>query len=253
MTSHWADLLAVYTLAVAPWLAHFNYGRLAQRVSAGDCRTRRRFYGQLLLKQTATSAAVCALWWIGRVPAAHLGLVPPRSWPITAGMAAPLVSLFVWSALRRRHTAGAFLDKLRERGGRLLPQSRSEHPWFAAISVGAGISEELTYRGFWFYYLGARLPGISLPATMALTSAIFAAAHVYQGRRGVVASGVSGLIMAALYVLTGSVLLPIAIHSAGNLRASLILWPSESGMLWTCTDRSGISCSDLSSSRRHRA
>jgi membrane protease YdiL (CAAX protease family) len=130
----------------------------------------------------------------------------------------------VCSAIRLRPRAKEFREKLRDRGGVLLPDSPGEQRWFAAISIGGGISEELVYRGFLIYYLSTYIPQLSELEKALLTSLIFGMAHLYQGWRGVAAASLSGCILAGFYLLSGSLLLPILVHITGNMRVPMIFW-----------------------------
>jgi uncharacterized protein len=50
----------------------------------------------------------------------------------------------------------------------------------------------------------------------------FGLAHAYQGVAGVVTTGLLGGVMAALYLSTGSLLLPVLLHAAIDLRFLLV-------------------------------
>ncbi len=50
----------------------------------------------------------------------------------------------------------------------------------------------------------------------------FGAAHAYQGAAGVLLTGVLGGVFAALYLQTGSLLLPVLLHAAVDLRFLLV-------------------------------
>lgn len=60
-------------------------------------------------------------------------------------------------------------------------------------------------------------------AVLVLVAAVaFGLAHAYQGRAGIVLTGVLGGVMAALYLGTGSLLLPVLLHAAIDLRFLLV-------------------------------
>jgi membrane protease YdiL (CAAX protease family) len=50
----------------------------------------------------------------------------------------------------------------------------------------------------------------------------FGLAHAYQGVPGVVATGLLGGVMAAVYLQTGSLLLPVLLHTLIDLRFLLV-------------------------------
>jgi uncharacterized protein len=104
----------------------------------------------------------------------------------------------------------------------LLPRTRGELKWGAALSINAGVVEELMFR----LALPATIYGATGNATAAVvvSLAIFGLLHVYQGVTGVLASFVIGVILMAIYLASGSILLAIAVHAAFDLR-SLVLIP----------------------------
>lgn len=104
----------------------------------------------------------------------------------------------------------------------LLPRNRDELAWGAAMSVNAGIVEELAFR----LAIPAVLFGASGDAllTIVVSVALFGILHLYQGVVGVVGATVIGLLMMALFIATGSVLVPILVHAVIDLR-SLVLIP----------------------------
>jgi membrane protease YdiL (CAAX protease family) len=55
-----------------------------------------------------------------------------------------------------------------------------------------------------------------------VAGAVFGLAHAYQGVTGVVTTGVLGGVLAALYLGTGSLLLPVVLHALIDLRFLLV-------------------------------
>lgn len=221
-----SHLLAAYIVLAAPWLGHLWYQRARKRVDAGDPLAKVRLYRELIIEQIVTTALICTLCLLG-IPGARLGLGAPHSWWLTAGLGIGMVFFLMRSALRARPKAQRLREKLQESAGAILPETLREQRWFALISVGAGIFEELAFRGFLFYYLGTYLPHVNTVERVLLTSAVFGLAHSYQGRKGVVKTGIGGLVLAGLYVLTGSVLLPVVVHAMIDLQVPIIFWPRK--------------------------
>ncbi len=106
--------------------------------------------------------------------------------------------------------------------GSLLPRNRAELYYGAALSVNAGVVEELLFR--------LALPALIFGATGSATAAVimsivlFGGLHVYQGVPGIVGASVLGAILMALYLATGNILVPIIVHALIDLR-SLVLIP----------------------------
>jgi membrane protease YdiL (CAAX protease family) len=111
--------------------------------------------------------------------------------------------------------------------GALLPEKRTERFWFGAVSLGAGVSEELLFRGFLFWYLGFFFPQLSLVQLIVLSSAMFGFCHIYQGLLGIVGTSVLGAVLMWMYLSTESLILPIAIHALIDLRILAIFTPGR--------------------------
>jgi membrane protease YdiL (CAAX protease family) len=73
----------------------------------------------------------------------------------------------------------------------LLPKGTMDSLLWVAVSIAAGICEEIVYRGYLQRQLWAL--GGSLPVAIALQSVIFAAGHAYQGWRPAAITAVYGL------------------------------------------------------------
>ena len=57
-----------------------------------------------------------------------------------------------------------------------------------------------------------------------LSSILFGLLHSYQGWKGGLRSGVIGLILALLYVLTGSLWIPIILHIVIDINSGMLGW-----------------------------
>lgn len=218
-------LLAAYAVVAAPSLGRIWYEKARRRIAAGVRGAKVRLYREIVVEQIITTGLVLLLWRSG-LSATSLGLVAPRSWLWTMTALFTIVGLLAWSSLLLRPKAAKIREKVRDRIGVLLPDTHQERFWFGAVSVGAGVSEELVFRGFLLVYFSFYLPHLNTAEKVLLTSLVFGFAHIYQGWKGVVGAGILGLVLAGLYLTTGSLLLPVVIHAAADYRALLIFPPS---------------------------
>ena len=104
----------------------------------------------------------------------------------------------------------------------VLPRNRPELGLGAVLSVNAGVFEELVFR----LGIPALLFGASGSALVAVVGSVllFGALHAYQGVAGVIGTTLIGAVFMASYLLTGSILVPIVLHTLFDLR-SLVLIP----------------------------
>lgn len=227
MNRTFMHLLAAYVIFAGPVLGYFWYQRVRRQIATGNPDAKLRLYRELVIEQIITAAAVLVIWRTGAIPGACLGLVAPRSWALTIGVLVAVVGLLGWSSLRLRPRADKLREKIKDSVGALVPDSRPERSWWAAVSVGAGISEELVFRGFLLYYLSLYLPHLNTAERVLLVSFSFGLGHIYQGKSGAIGTGMLGLILAGLYLLTGSLLLPAVIHALVDVRVLLIFPPID--------------------------
>ena len=103
----------------------------------------------------------------------------------------------------------------------LLPQNQREFNRFTWVSLTAGVCEEIIYRGFLIWYLSHFTP---LWLAVLLSSVVFGLGHTYQGVKGVLKVIGVGLAFALLYVISGSIWLPILAHALFDiLQGALVL------------------------------
>lgn len=225
MTAAWFDHALAFALAVLfPIRAGtFGFRRLVLAPPGDVPRVRRALYTQAMALQWGLAALTAALWIGQRRPWDALGLLP-RATPLSLGvtlLAVVVAALLMLQARRVSaddHALAAVLPRL-ERIRRMLPHDGGELRRFVALSLTAGVCEEILYRGFLMWYLGGWLgPAPSL----ALAAVIFGIGHSYQGWRGVLVTGLAGAVFGAVYLLAGSLLPAIILHAAGDIHSGLI-------------------------------
>lgn len=101
----------------------------------------------------------------------------------------------------------------------LLPRTDEEAAHFRVLSVTAGICEEIVYRGYLIWYLAVFIG--PWPAALA-AGVLFGVLHLYQGTQGISRAGALGVVMALLYVGSGSLLWPMILHAAVDLNGGAI-------------------------------
>lgn len=158
-------------------------------------------------------------------PFARLSAARGVPLPIVAALLAGLV-VPVLAALASPH-ARARLSKPLEALSWYLPNSPAERRWFAAVAVSAGVCEEVLYRGFLLRYLTTSLPGLGGTGVVLVAAAVFALAHTYQGPLGAIVTTLMALGFTALFVASGSVWMPMAVHALIDLRI-VLLWRDDS-------------------------
>ncbi len=107
----------------------------------------------------------------------------------------------------------------------MFPHVRSERLTFAALSVSAGIWEEIIFRSFLIYFFASAPFHLNPFLSLAIASLFFGVNHGYQGIIGVVKTGIGGFLFGILYFTTGSLILAMALHAVTDLSAIYMYRP----------------------------
>ena len=108
----------------------------------------------------------------------------------------------------------------------LLPRSRKERKYWSFVSLTAGICEEITFRGFLFFLLQMIFPNMPMLLILAVTSVVFGVAHMYQGVRGMIRTGLVGALFGGLFLVTGSLIPAMFLHFISDI-SSVFLFAEE--------------------------
>jgi uncharacterized protein len=106
----------------------------------------------------------------------------------------------------------------------LIPVTTQERLIWLGVAVSAGICEEIVFRGWLLSALHGQL-GLNGVALVCVAAAIFGLAHAYQRTIGVILTAIAGALFCALYVATGSLLVPIALHILVDARFAVLPAP----------------------------
>jgi membrane protease YdiL (CAAX protease family) len=87
------------------------------------------------------------------------------------------------------------------------------------LAITAGCCEEFLYRGFAMAAFSRA--GFPIWASVVVSSVLFGAAHLYQGRAGLIGTGILGLLFGVFRAFTGSVLPVVAWHAAVDIVAGI--------------------------------
>ena len=177
-------------------------------------------------------AGAMVLVWarLSRAPWRELGLVRPQSWVRSAviGTVFGVALKFFMKAVTMPLLGAPPVNQ----SYHYLAGNRAEIPWFLLTILGAGVAEEIVFRGYAFERLSKLLgPGIGVKwAAVLLTAVWFGSAHyLNQGIPGVENAAIIGLVFGAIFVYTGQLFMLMCAHTAVDLAAyALIYWNLES-------------------------
>ena len=207
-------MIFLFLGAVIPWRGYTRLKKLLARPDV-DAKEKLALYAATIAFQWVL-VGVVAWRAIARGLTVHqLGLNSDG----LAGLAgaglfgAVLIGSLQWLNLRRiGKMEGEAPELLRKLASRLLPVSLLEYLPYSALAITAGVCEEFVYRGFGVAALSKA--GLPVWLVVLLSSILFGLAHAYQGRAGIVSTGVFGILLAVGRLGFGS-LVPVMMWHAG--------------------------------------
>ncbi|MGH9743683.1 MAG: CPBP family intramembrane glutamic endopeptidase [Candidatus Acidiferrum sp.] len=218
----WDFWLIFFVLgAVLPWRGHQRLKKLLATPQM-DPRGRLALYFSTIAFQWLAVAVVSWRAWARGLSLEELGLVVHGLGKILLAsiVGAAILSGLQWLNLRRMgRSSGKSRAFLQELAKRIFPQSRKELLPFLALAVTAGLCEEFLYRGF---AMAALLrAGLPIWSVALLSSVLFAMAHLYQGRGGIVGTFLVGAIFAAARIAYSGIAPVVFWHIAIDAVAGL--------------------------------
>jgi uncharacterized protein len=238
-------ILAVY-LGYESAVGLAKYRRLKRDIAGGNIGARSRFYWEILIFEwlTALLAFAALEFDVARLAPSQLkiGETALGRWCASAwshvdtsflagiGLGAVLsmgaVFAILWRA--RRQNAGqlepdgtSFWKRLLPDISALVPTTARERVLFALVAVSAGICEEIVYRAWLLDVLHGAI-GFGGFTLVGIAAVVFGLGHYYQGIAGILLTSLLGLVFCWLYIASGTLLVPIVIHAAIDLRFALL-------------------------------
>ncbi len=177
-------ILVAILFFVLPVLSVTDYRKLKSQLNAGKPTARLLFYRSTIAWSWGLTLAVAALWLWYKRSILQLGFGLEINKGFWAGFIIVVVSCGVMImqaiALRRDPEKLRALAKRLGSAQELLPRTKQEAREFVAVSITAGICEEIIYRGYLMVYLSSTIAiGGMWPAAL-LSSLAFGLVHAYQ-------------------------------------------------------------------------
>ena len=227
-------ILLLIALGAIAWFQRGGRGAYRRFRALSDTEFRQRRYRRWIARATLAFAlpALIGLALLHRLAA--LQTLPPEFaaaralLPVVEGAPGALATGLLGGAAVGGLIAGALAATRRRRSllpplgnvATLMPRNRPERAYAAAMSVVAGITEELAFR-LYLPLLLALLTGNGIFA-FAIATLLFGAMHRYQGWRGVAATTLVGLVMSAIYLITGALWLAMLLHALIDLNGLVL-------------------------------
>ena len=222
------DVLYVVLLAVVLPLFDYlvSWPKFRLKLQADPARARRQLWPEHMPWQWALVGVGALLWLFYDRSWSSFGFSVPAGWRLWVSIV--LILLLVayngYSAATVVRSSEARASVRKQFFGEIaavMPHTRTEMYWFAGVSLTAGFCEEFLFRG---YFIWVFTPWLGWWGAAALSVLIFATGHVYQGRHGVLRTGVVGVLFTLVVATLDSLWPAIVLHFLLDLGMGLIAW-----------------------------
>jgi membrane protease YdiL (CAAX protease family) len=190
---------------------------------------RRKFFLANSLFLAIAGAAILLHWaWRDR-PFSVMGFRPNLeiNHPVRTGILIAVLTVLYFAdlfhAIRGAIKSGSVETALGE-GTPFMPRKWRELPAYLVMCICAGVFEEVIYRGFMVtYFLPQPQDNTSLPVLAVLAPALlFSLAHGYQGWQAVGKIFLLSVLLALIFLASGSIWLVMLIHTLIDLIGGLV-------------------------------
>ena len=213
----WSSIdIWVFTIALAiffPIAGYLLFRNLKKSDELNLTSIKLRTYAYIILSEWAF---VIALLWLTQQHGLSISDLGENMGSVNLTVIATVVLLSVFMVMvyfNVRQLRQMKLEKLEVELRPLkkfIPNNRTEFIPFILIAFTAGICEELLYRG-WLQNLLTYGTG-SMWIGLVLGAVIFGFGHAYQGKMGMVQTGIIGLIFGTVFIFTKSLVASQILH-----------------------------------------
>ncbi len=221
---HWDFALILLFLGTAvPWLGRRRVRQLMQMPQTTK-QDRLLLYASTIAFQWLAAGVI--LWRTGAhgISLASLGFQIPNA-GMVALVSALLAALILVNQLVSLHQisrgAGETQGIVPDLAKKVFPQDFDERLVFFAVVITVSVCEEVIYRGFAQDLLRNSL-WRSVLAGIIASAALFSLAHAYQGRKGIIATFIVGILFSVSRSWTGSLVPPILAHFIADFTAGML-------------------------------
>jgi uncharacterized protein len=217
---HWDYAITLaFLVIVLPLVGRWRVERILRQPETSQAE-RLRIYASTMAFQWLLVALIAWRTTAHHMTTAELGLAAPRllrTGIVTLG----LVALILFTQLVSMRLVGSRPEelhgKLAQVALRIFPQDDLERLIFFGVVTTVAICEEFIYRGF----IQGLFAGIlnNAIAGVLISAAFFSIAHLYQGKRGLIATCVVGILFAAARAFTESLIPAVCAHFVADFIA----------------------------------
>jgi uncharacterized protein len=144
----------------------------------------------------------------------------PRTFIVSAILIVLIALLVLITKLQKKKAGPEKIANAVDSVRKLLPVTGRERTIWVVVAFTAGFCEEFLYRGWLLNVTGSALKSVWLG--LLVSSIFFGFAHLYQGRNGMLGTGLLGLVFGLIYIASHSLLPGQILHTLLDLNNGLV-------------------------------
>lgn len=222
-------LLIIFLLTYEPIYGYFDFQRFKQKVAI-DNQARLRYYNKAMIGLWVPTIIILLLIVCTELTFKDIGLALPTinteplgKWVTYIGLGIGvfyllIVLYYIIGFNFNEKIRRALSIKKKEQWENsvittMMPVTEKEKKRWNFVSLTAGLTEEVIYRGFTIFALTYLFPSLSIWFIILLSSLLFGLAHTYQGfLTGVLRTSIFAILFCIIYISTGSIIPLIVLH-----------------------------------------
>ncbi|MFD1206283.1 CPBP family intramembrane glutamic endopeptidase [Sporosarcina contaminans] len=231
-------IVIIFTLLYEPIIGYFDFQKFKVEVKRND-NVRLKYYKNIITTLWVPTVFILLLVAFTELTLTDIGLSIPS---LNTELLGPFVTYFAFAIgllyacgilyySIGYHVSGKIRKKLAEVRAKqmgessysdILPVTRIEKKVWNAVSLTAGVTEEIIYRGFLLFAFTYLFPTMSIWIIIIICSLLFGLGHTYQGFiKGVLRTTIFGVIFSILFIGMGSIIPLIILHFLIDYMAKL--------------------------------
>ena len=231
-------ILIVILTIYYPISDHYEIKKLKKSIADGDNSKKIKFYRYTIFWLWIPVILIFLLLVISGISVDSIGIkwIQIDTSSLSTWVIYPAIGFYVFFLLYNIYSIIIFKSNKESRAKAaksipddlkwIFPITQREKRVWTLVSISAGLTEEIMYRGYFFYALAIFFPNLSLLYILLITTLIFGIGHIYLGKE-VIKSTLLGLIFGIYYIVFASVIPVIIIHIAQDLVIRDILEEAE--------------------------
>ncbi|WP_413299562.1 CPBP family intramembrane glutamic endopeptidase [Bacillus sp. 1P10SD] len=222
-------IVILFTLTYEPILGYINFQKFKRKVKTDD-KERIKFYKNSIISLWVPTLFILSFVGFTDLTLEQIGLTSISlnteslaKWviysAILVGIIFGMAILLFTIGYRFNSKIKNSIDKMKKEENSknqfkvMMPETKQEKKLWTLVSLTAGITEEIIYRGFMIFALSYLFPDLSIWLVLIFSSILFGLAHTYQGVSGVVRTTLIGLWFSIVYIGIESIIPLILFHA----------------------------------------